>query len=121
MLGLARTQFALDQPEETRKTLDALIAANPNYRSGDGHLLYARAVEASGDIAAALHEYDAVVEGGYPGEEARVRYALLLKRNGGIDKAKALFAESLKRAKLAPAYYGREQREWLDIAKRESR
>lgn len=121
MLNLARTQFALDQPDETRKTLDALIAANPNYRSGDGHLLYARAVEAGGDVAAALHEYDAVVQGGHPGEEARVRYALLLKRDGQSDRANALFAESLKRAKLAPPYYRREQREWLDIAKRESR
>ena len=56
---------------------------------------------------------------GFSGEEARVRCALLLKRDGRIAEADALFAESLKRASLAPKYYRREQREWLDIAQRE--
>jgi hypothetical protein len=121
MLGLAKAQFALNQPQQAKQTLDELIAANPDFRSSDGHLLYARTVEASGEVAAALHEYEAVVAGGHPGEEARVRYALLLKRNGELDKADALFAETIKRAKLAPSYYQREQREWIDIAKREVR
>lgn len=120
MLGLAKAQFALEQPQQAKQTLDELIAANPDFRSSDGHLLYARTVEASGDVAAALHEYEAVVAGGHPGEEARVRYALLLKRNGELAKAGALFAETIKRAKLAPSYYQREQREWIDIAKRET-
>lgn len=119
MLGLAQAQFALDLPGEGKQTLDALIAANPGFRSTDGHLLYARCVEALGDIPAALHEYEAVEEG-YPGEEARVRHALLLKRHGDAAQARALFAEVLKRARTAPAYYRREQREWIDIAKRES-
>ncbi|WP_242112226.1 tetratricopeptide repeat protein [Luteimonas aquatica] len=121
LLGLAQAQFALDQPQQARQTLDELIAANPDFRSADGHLLYARAVEATGDVAAALHEYEAIVAGGHPGEEARVRYALLLKRQGESAKADALFAETLKRVKLSPGYYQREQREWVEIAKRESR
>ena len=119
MLGLARAQFALDQPAEAKQTLDELIAANPNFRSSEGHLLYARCVEASGDTAAAAHEYEALIPG-FSGEEARVRYGLMLKRDGQIAKASEIFAESLKRARLAPNYYRREQREWIDIAKRES-
>ncbi len=118
MLGLAKAQFGLDRAQDAKQTLDDLIAANPDYRSSDGHLLYARAVEAGGDIPAALHEYETVAQG-YPGEEARVRHALLLKKSGNLDKANAVFAEALKRAKLAPDYYRREQREWLEIAKRE--
>lgn len=118
MLGLAQAQFGLQQPQQARDTLDALIAANPRFRSHDGHLLYARAVEAGGDIPKALEEYSAVVAG-FPGEEARVRYAQLLKRDGQTAKARELLTESLKRAELAPAFYRREQRPWLDLAKRE--
>ncbi len=118
MLGLAKAQFGLDEPAETRTTLDALIAANPDFRSSDGHLLYARTVEATGDIDAAKHEYDAVVQG-HPGEEARARYALLLKREGDEAGAQRLFREILKRADALPRYYRKEQREWIELAKRE--
>jgi hypothetical protein len=118
MMGLAKAQFGLGQPQQARETLDALIAANPNYRSKDGHLLYARTVEASGDMPAALHEYENVVQG-YPGEEARMRYGLLLLRNGDTRKAKEIFSEILTRSAASPKYYQREQREWIDVAKRE--
>jgi hypothetical protein len=118
MMGLAKAQFGLGQPQQARQTLDALIAANPDYRSKDGHLLYARAVEASGDASAALHEYENVVQG-YPGEEARMRYGLLLVRNGDTRKAKEIFNEILIRSAASPKYYQREQREWIDAAKRE--
>lgn len=118
MLGLANAQFALSQPDEARATLEALIAANPDFRSSEGHLLYARCVEAAGDIPAALHEYEAVAQG-FPGEEARVRYAQLLQRDGQHDKARTVFDEILKRTNAAPRYYQREQREWIDIARRE--
>ncbi|MBP6750159.1 MAG: hypothetical protein KA144_11005, partial [Xanthomonadaceae bacterium] len=75
--------------------------------------------EAAGDIAGALHEYETVAQG-FTGEEARVRYAMLLKRDGQTEKAAQVFAEVLKRAKVAPSYYQREQREWIDIARRET-
>lgn len=45
---------------------------------------------------------------------------MLLKRDGQVEKANGIFAEVLKRAKVAPSYYQREQREWIDIARRES-
>ncbi|MET1161297.1 MAG: tetratricopeptide repeat protein [Pseudoxanthomonas sp.] len=118
MLGLAKAQFGLGQPQQARETLDALISANPNYRSKDGHLLYARTVEASGDVARALHEYENVVQG-YPGEEARVRYGLLLVSNGDTGKAREIFNEILVRSAASPRYYQREQRDWIDAAKRE--
>ena len=52
MLGLAKAQYGLGQAAQARQTLDALIAANPSFRSQEGHLLYARAVEDSGDVDA---------------------------------------------------------------------
>ena len=118
MLGLARAQFGLGQSQQARETLDALIAANPDYRSKDGHLLYARAVEDSGDVQAALHEYETVAQG-FPGEEARLRYGLLLARSGDTAKAQAMFKEILIRSDAAPKYYQREQRDWIEAAKRE--
>ncbi|MEJ1095925.1 MULTISPECIES: tetratricopeptide repeat protein [unclassified Pseudoxanthomonas] len=118
MLGLAKAQFGLGQAQQTRDTLDALIAANPSFRSSDGHLLYARAVEGTGDITAALNEYEAVTQG-YPGEEARARYALLLKRNGDSSRAVSLFKEILTRSDVAPKYYQREQRQWIELARKE--
>lgn len=118
MLGLAKAQFALGKAAEARATLDALMAANPGFRSIDGHLLYARAVEALGDLPAALHEYEAVVQG-YPGEEARARYALLLKRAGEPARARKLFQEILTRSEALPRYYQRDQREWIQLARSE--
>lgn len=119
MLGLALLQFALNLHTEARQTLDALIAANPDFRSNDGHLLYARCLEALGDIPGAIHEYEALVEG-FPGEEARVRFGLLLKREGRTAQASEIFKTVLKRSRVAPKYYQREQREWIDIASREA-
>ncbi len=120
MLGLAKAQFGLQQPAKARQTLDALIAANPNFRSHDGHLLYARTVEDSGDIDAALHEYQALAEG-YPGEEARLRYALLLKRAGRDDDAAKQLQNILDRAETSPRYYQQAQRAWIDAARKELR
>lgn len=111
MLGLAKAQFGLGQPQQTRQTLDALIAANPSFRSHDGHLLYARAVEGSGDTDAALHEYDTLAQG-YPGEEARVRYAQLLQRIARNDQARAVYEQVLRHAAASPKHYQREQRAW---------
>jgi hypothetical protein len=119
MLGLARARFALNLHAEARRTLDELIAANPDFRSPEGHLIYARCLEALGEIDGALHEYQALVED-FIGEEARVRYGLLLKREGRGAEAGEVFRTVLKRSGLAPKYYQREQREWIDIAKRET-
>jgi len=118
MLGLAQSQFALNRHADARQTLDDLIAANPDFRSPEGHLLYARSLEATGDIPGALREYASLVDG-FPGEEARVRYGLLLRREGRGAEAAEVFRTSIKRTGLAPRYYQRQQREWVDLAKRE--
>ena len=70
------------------------------------------------DAAAAIHEYEAVVQG-YPGEEARARFGLLLKRLGEHARARSLFQEILDRSDAAPQYYRREQQDWIALARRE--
>ena len=115
MLGLARAQFESGAPAETRATLDALIAQNPQFKSHEGHLLYARALEAEGDTARALDEYK-VLAGYYPGAEAAVRYAELLKAQQRSDDAKQVLRELLDHAQVGPAHYRRNQEGWLKRA-----
>jgi len=115
MERLARAQFAKGYADKTVATLDALKAANPDYKSTDSHLLYARALEAQNKNAAAIVEYE-VLRISYPGEEARVRYGQLLQRIGKTTEASVLFQESLDRAKRAPKHYKAKEKEWLNIA-----
>jgi len=118
LLGLARAQFGRNDFAAVKATLDLLKEANPTYRSTDGHLLYARSLEALGDSESALSEY-AVLADYYPGEEARVRYGLLLKRCGRLAEARPVLERVLSRSKLAPRHYQRDNREWIERARSE--
>jgi len=118
MLGLAQAQFGDSRFAEARQTLDDLRYHNPDFKSSDGHLLYARALEGEGNIDKSLSEYRALAEY-YPGAEARVRYAQLLKRQGEAAKAKQVLEELLTQSQRAPRHYRKMQREWLDTARRE--
>jgi hypothetical protein len=118
MLGLANAQFAHGAYADARATLDALIARNPTFKSPDGHLLYARALEAEGNRDKALEEYAALSKY-YAGAEAPLRYARLLRSCGRNDDAQRVLKELLEHARLAPRYYRKMQQEWLSIAERE--
>ena len=60
-----------------------------------------------------------MLAGYYPGAEAAVRYAALLKRSGQQPQAREVLQAVLERAKYAPAHYRKAQREWLDEAEKE--
>jgi hypothetical protein len=117
MLGLAQAQFTAGLAAESRATLDALIAVNPQFKSPDGHLLYARALEAEGNLPKALEEY-AVVAGYYAGAEAGLRHAQLLARLGKRDDARRVLEALLEHARLAPRHYRQAQEQWLAAARR---
>lgn len=118
LLGYAHAQFAAGDPAGARATLDDLIRKNPDFKSPDGHLLYARALEAEGNLEKALDEFKALAEY-YPGAEASVRYAALLKRSGQAQAARDVLQAVLERAKYAPAHYRKAQRDWLGEAEKE--
>jgi hypothetical protein len=118
MLGLARAQFAADKPADARGTLDELIKANPDFRSTEGHLLYARSLEREGQTQRALDEYKAL-SGYFPGAEAAVRYAQLLRSQGQRDQAHQVLKALIDQSVVAPAHYRRTQEEWLKQAERE--
>jgi hypothetical protein len=118
LLSLAQAQFAARDFAAARATLERLIQNNPDFKSADGHLLYARTLEALDALDEAEFEYAAVAPG-YPGAEARLRYALLLKRRGKLDEARGLLKDLVDGAQLAPRHYRRAQAEWLERARRE--
>jgi hypothetical protein len=118
LLGLARAQYALGTFGEARATLDLLIAKNPDFRSPDGHLLYARALEAEGQRERALEEYAALVRY-YAGAEAPLRYAQFLRTLGQQEEARRVLQELLEHARFAPRHYRKMQQQWLADAQRE--
>jgi hypothetical protein len=117
MLGIAKAQFGKGDPSGARQTLDDLIRLNPDFRSPEGHLLYARSLEDEGNATKALEEYK-VLAHSYPGAEAAARYAQLLKSQGQADESKKIARDLLDQARVAPEHYRRAQKEWLDVAER---
>jgi hypothetical protein len=117
MLGVAQAQFAKGDATAARATLDELIRLNPDFRSPQGHLLYARALESEGNFTKALEEYQALAPS-YPGAEAAVRYAQLLKAQGRREDSQKVARELLEQSRIAPAHYRKAQKPWLDAAER---
>ena len=117
LLDLARAQFAQDKFADAHATLSTLISSNPDFKSPDGHLLYARTLDLLDRPQEALAEYD-VLDESYPGEEARVRKAELLIKLGRSADARATLEKTLARTRIAPAFYRKAQREWIDRAKK---
>lgn len=109
---LARAELESGDAAAARNRLDALIAAQPNYRSPTAHLTYARAVAAVGDRERAQEEFDVLVDS-YPGLEARARYSQLLADWGDSDRAQSLAMESLSKAKQLPRHSRDLDRDWI--------
>ena len=119
LLTLAIAHFRKEEFSQTIRTLDLLREKNPDFRSPDGHLLYARALEGDGESERALKEYESVAAY-FPGAEARVRLAQLHSRLGHTEIASTMFHDIVRDARLAPKHFQKAQREWIEIAKREA-
>lgn len=118
LLGLAQAQANTQDFIGARTTLDTLYSSNPNFRSSDADLLRARVLESQGDLDSALDHYRTLATS-YPGEEARFRYGALLKQRGRFTDAREVFRSMIARAKHAPRYYRKKEKNWLDSAQRE--
>jgi hypothetical protein len=118
LLGLARAQFGKQDFAAARTTLERLTQQNPDFRSPDAQLLYARTLEARDALEEAERAY-ATLAPGYPGAEARLRYGVLLKRLGKLPEAHRVLKDLLDGARLGPAHYRKAQAEWLERARRE--
>ena len=118
VLGKAQAQFGLSRFTDTLATLDDLKQRWPDFKSAEGHLLYARCLAEIGRTDEALDEYHALVAY-FPGAEARVRYGLLLRMTGRDAEAKIVFNELLLQMRRAPGYLRQAQAEWLSIAEKQ--
>ena len=118
LLGLARAYFAKQDFAAARAALERTAEHNPEFKSPDAQLLYARTLEAQDALDEAERVY-ANLAPGYPGAEARLRYGLLLKRRGKLPAANLVLKDLLDGAALGPAHYRRAQAEWLERARRE--
>lgn len=114
-LGRAQAEFGLERPDAAIATLEELKRQWPDWRSPEGHLLYARALEKAGRAEEALENY-AGVGRYYPGAEPRVRQAQLLQSLGRGPEAAAIANEVVVGLKRAPNHVRKSQREWLASA-----
>ncbi|MEK7989388.1 MAG: tetratricopeptide repeat protein [Thiotrichaceae bacterium] len=118
MLNLAQILFLKQDFQDCKHVLEQLIKTNPDFKSQDGHLLYARTLDALEDHNAALHEYS-VLSDYYSGYEAKCRYALLLKKWGHSEQANSLFNEIIQHAQNLPKNRQKLQKEWIHIAQQQ--
>jgi hypothetical protein len=116
LVGLATAQYGDGDSAGCRSTLDTLKETNPDYRTPEGHLLYAKTLEDLGDLQQAEEEYS-VLAGYYPGVEARVRYGALLEKLDKRDLARQEYAAIIAAAELAPRHFRKAQKKWLAEAK----
>jgi len=118
VFGLAEAYFYKRDGDNALATLDRVIELEPWFRSGEAKLLRARTLASTGRTAEALAQYEAILEH-FPGEEARCRYASLLASLGRVEQAARLLAEAEKRASLNGRQYTRNNKEWLEGAKKD--
>ncbi len=116
LAGLARARMLAGDGAGAQDAFEKLKTADPAAFSADAELDYARALALQGKNGEALHQFEEVLPR-FPGEEARCRYALLLKKLGQEDRARNVFREIIQSVKNAPSYYKRRQREWVNIAR----
>lgn len=114
--GLARARMLAGDGEASEDLYLKLKALDPAAIDADTELDYARALVLQGKDDAAVRQYEQVVKR-YPGEEARLRFALLLEERGQQERAQALFREILDSVKGAPSYYRSRQSEWVRQAR----
>jgi hypothetical protein len=118
--GMARAKLLSGDPVASEQWFLKLKELDPKAFDTDSELDYARALEEQGRIDEALVQYEKVAPR-YSGEEARVRFALLLQKKGDNDRAQALFREAIEAVQDAPSYYRSRQTEWIRIAKQNLR
>jgi hypothetical protein len=114
--GMARAKLLAGHGPGAVAGFETLKAMDKAAFDTDAELDYARALVLVGRTDEALRQFELVVPR-YPGEEARCRYAVLLKSIGRTERAQALFREIVDSVRHAPGYYRSRQREWYKIAK----
>ena len=120
LIGKARALVNLGRADEAVATLEEVRRRAPDFHSPEGHLLFARALEAAGRPDEALETY-ASVSHTFPGPEPRVREARLLERLGRREQARLIAEEVVRSLRRAPRHVQANEREWFALAKQLAR
>jgi len=118
MLSMVKAEFGLNNFEAAITILDKLKTANPSFKSPEGHLLYARALEGGGRLDQAIQEYEAI-RNNYPTPEPACRLAQIYKTLGNKALAAELYQAVIKRSATAGKFFNESNQEWIKLAKRE--
>jgi hypothetical protein len=97
---------------EAKLLLEKVIKDNPDFKSPEGHLLYARAATGMDDQQLAREEYEVLI-GYYVGLEARTRYLEALIQWQDTARAKKLLQENMKIVKHMPKSARQLNDEWI--------
>lgn len=116
--GLCHSHFRNGTYDNAIEYLDKYEKINNGLLPNNLRLVRAKAYEAKSDFQKALAEYKAIANI-CPGEEVRCSYAVLLKKQGHVEKAKEQFGIILKNAELYPKQYAKYEKEWVKIARSE--
>ncbi len=120
LTGLAEAQLGGGNAAGAITAIDKLRAAHPRLRHQETNLLYARALEAAGRYGDALHEYEAVSRY-FAGFEARIRWGLLLLKQGQPAKARELFNEAVRASSARGILITPKDKEWIRVARSQLR
>lgn len=90
----------------------------PQFQRSRAHMLYAMALEKTGNTAAAENEFK-LMKGRYAYFESRYQYGLFLQRNGRNEEAKQVFSEMAGEASYLGAREKKYSRTWIVKAKDE--
>lgn len=116
--GICCAYYFQGDYENAESWLLRLKEIRNNAHDNDFDLLYARVLEHRGKTEDALDAYASLIRK-FTGEEARCRYASLLKQCGKVREAREIYQDVLKHARLNAKYYKKTQKQWIAIAKKE--
>jgi hypothetical protein len=120
LTGLAEAQLGGGNAAGAITTIDKLRAAHPTLRHQEANLLYARALEGAGRYGDALRQYEAVSRY-FAGFEARIRWGLLLLKQGQPAKARELFNEAVRTSSARGILITPKDKEWIRVARSQLR
>jgi hypothetical protein len=118
MEGLSLAHFFQEDYMGAKKYLLRLKKLQSEKTPHEFKLLLARTYEELGEQENALDEYQHLLKL-HSGEEARYRYALLLKKIGRAEEAVKLFHAIIAETRIQPKFYRRAQKKWVELAKKE--
>jgi len=118
MEGLSLAHFFQEDFIGAKKHLLRLKEIQADKTPHEFKLLLARTYEELNDRENALTEYNNLLRL-HSGEEARYRYALLLKKLGRALEARDLFKAIVAETRIQPKFYRRAQKKWVELAQKE--